>query len=78
MLRRHRVGSQRAEVMGVILEFQARSGYSQAIARSHAEPAQVVILPVIRIERYDGDSTPMLPQSRKKEIARRRRRRASR
>ena len=65
-------------VMGTVVEFpeHGRSSRDGRVVGMRAESATVIILPVIRIERYDDGEPVESPASRSQR--RRRRRRASR
>jgi hypothetical protein len=62
--------------MGIVIDFPSRDAASSS-GVSLQGPAEVVILPVIRIERYESEPAGFLTPGRS-EHGRKRRRRASR
>jgi len=64
--------------MGIVIDFPVREAAPVSRGETlRGQRAEVVILPVIRIERYDDQPT-FMPPARTGDVSRRRRRRASR
>ncbi|ARQ00919.1 hypothetical protein CAK95_18855 [Pseudorhodoplanes sinuspersici] len=64
--------------MGIVIDFPVREAASVSRGETFLNHrAEVVILPVVRIERYD-DHSAFIPPTRTGDTSRRRRRRAAR
>lgn len=63
--------------MGIVIDMPARAAASPRSAVAHARSGNVVILPVIRIERHEGQSGELVAIRRKAEPIRKRRRQAA-